>query len=212
MDNREITTTISKGEYEKYFAEAVSFEDYLAAMKNAVDHEEGGLYAHYIPLNLQRTVRIAKTFHLNAEIAELLPQLHHTLNWLVISEHWCGDASQLLPIINAIALASNGKIVLKIAYRDQNPDLISAHLSNGTKSIPKLIQLDSKFAVTAVWGPRPKEAQQLVERLKADPITAMSYADKLHKWYADDKGSAIQKELLKVIKIGIAFCPDCFVR
>jgi hypothetical protein len=42
--------------------------------------------------------------------------------WLVISEGWCGDAAQLLPIINKMAVES-GKIDLRIVLRDENEEL-----------------------------------------------------------------------------------------
>src|SRR5215217_2298139 len=58
---------------------------------------------------------------------------------LVISEGWCGDAAQILPILNKMALASDKKIDLRIVLRDENDELMSQYLTNGGKAIPKVI-------------------------------------------------------------------------
>lgn len=209
MENKTITKTLNKQEYQAYFEKGISYEQYITNMTAEVEEKKEGQYAHYVPMNLQRTKRVGKTIELQAELLETLNLLHHPLNWLVISEHWCGDASQILPIINAVAAASRGFINLRIVYRDENVDLMDAHLTNGGRAIPKLIQLDTKFSVTGIWGPRPNKAQKLVWELKANPLTAPTYAEKLHKWYADDKTISTQRDLLKLLKIAVAFCPDC---
>jgi hypothetical protein len=99
---------------------------------------------------------------------------------------------------------------MKIVYRDQHLKLIDAHLTNGGRAIPKLIQLDSHFNITGLWGPRPNEAQKLVKALKSNPDTAAKYNEHLHKWYAENKQQAIQAELELLVKKADQFCPDCF--
>ncbi len=187
-------------DYRLFFEKGISYEQYVALMIEEVESKAEGKYAHYVPMNLQRTKRVGKTFLLQNEVAETLNLLSHNVNWLVISETWCGDASQIMPVMQGIAAASNGKVDLKIVYRDENPDLIAAHLTNGGEAIPKLIQLDENYHLIATWGPRPIEAQALVKELKSNPLTADSYAEKLHKWYADDKTAATQRELAQLLK------------
>lgn len=198
-------------EYALHFEHAMPYQIYFDGLIAEASGTSQNHNSQYLPINLQRSKRIAKTIKLSDEIIEALNNLHHKINWLVISENWCGDSAQVLPVINAIAEASKGKINLRIVYRDQNPDLMNAHLTNGSRSIPILIQLDANFAFINEWGPRPKEAQQLVKALKSNPETAPTYSEKLHKWYADDKTVSIQKELLKLLNIAIAFCPDCMI-
>ena len=118
----------------------------------------------------------------------------------MIAEHWCGDAAQILPVLNNLAKISADKINFKIIYRDQNLDLIDAFLTNGSRSIPKLIQMTENFEITGIWGPRPNEAQSMVLKLKSDPETAPRYAEELHLWYAKDKQKAIENELNKLLK------------
>ena len=62
---------------------------------------------------------------------------------MVISEGWCGDAAQILPVINKMALVSN-KIEFRIVLRDENPALMDAFLTNGGKAIPKVIMIDNE--------------------------------------------------------------------
>ena len=163
----------------------------------------------YINLNQRRMYRVEKTFEISAELAAQIKNLKHKAYWLILTEHWCGDASQTLPVFNSIAEMSNGKIEMKLVYRDQNPALMDAHLTNETRSIPKLIQLDEHYNVTAFWGPRPSVAQQLVKQLKANPATAATYANELHLWYAKDRQKSLESEIGKLIYRANLFCPDC---
>jgi hypothetical protein len=121
--------------------------------------------------------------------------------WLILNEHWCGDGAQIVPVQAAIALASKGRIEARVLFRDQNLELMDQFLTNGGRSIPKTIQLDSEFRVTTSWGSRPAEAQELVMRVKADPERAHLYSEELHKWYAVDRQQAIQSELRMLLSL-----------
>jgi hypothetical protein len=87
---------------------------------------------------------------------------------------------------------------------------MDAHLTDGSRSIPKLIQLDSHLNITGIWGPRPSPAQALVKALRANPETARTYSNELHKWYAHDKNKSLEIEMLKLIAQSNLFCHDCF--
>jgi thioredoxin-like negative regulator of GroEL len=163
----------------------------------------------FINLNQHRMLRVEKTYTISAQLAEQVTALKHKTWWLILTEHWCGDASQILPVFNAIAEMSNGKIEMKLVYRDQHPELMDAYLTNKTRSIPKLIQMNEHFNVTAFWGPRPSVAQQLVKQLKSNPATATTYSNELHLWYAKDKQQSLESEMIKLIFRANLFCPDC---
>ena len=190
--------------YQSHFATAVDFQRYLADFKAALDGSAAtsyGNYAQYLPLNWQRTDRLYRKFKLNDAAHQALTDLNRPMRWLVIVEPWCGDVSQSLPVMARLAEASNNRIDLRLAYRDQNPSLIDAHLTDGvSQSIPILVQLDAEYQVTGTWGPRPAEAQALVKRLKSDPSTAVNYAEELHRWYGHNKQQSIQSELLDLLK------------
>ena len=124
---------------------------------------------------------------------------------MILTEHWCGDASQTLPALHAMAELSGGKIEMKILYRDQNDLLMNAYLTTGTRSIPKLIQLDEHLNVTGIWGPRPSVAQKIVRELKANPATAATYGNELHLWYAKDKQQTLEKEVGQLLFMASLF-------
>lgn len=202
---------LTQSDYRDYWLSGVQYSTYLKNFEQELLRKEKLPYGQYLPINWQRTQRIEKSFKLSDKLKTQLTTLKESVRWLLISEHWCGDAAQILPVLNGISEASNGKIELRIVYRDQNPDLMNAHLTGSSKSIPKLVQLDKNFVVTGQWGPRPIEAQKLVLQLKADPITAPTYAERLHKWYALDRQQSIEREISKLVQKAAGWCADCFV-
>lgn len=163
----------------------------------------------YIEMNQIRMYRIEKTYMVSAELVEKVKRLPHKVYWLVLTESWCGDASQILPVLNKVAVISEGKIEMKLVYRDKNPELMDAFLTNQTRSIPKLIQLDTNFQLTGIWGPRPNEAQQLVKKLKSDPKTANDYSKALHLWYAKDQQRSLELDISKLLVRTNIYCTDC---
>ncbi|CAN5805996.1 thioredoxin family protein [soil metagenome] len=191
--------TLRKSDYEMYLQKGIGYNQYKQQMAEDLAVNADFKIKEYINLNQRRMHRVEKTFEISAELAAQIKNGKHKIYWLVLTEHWCGDASQLLPVFNAIAEMSEGKIELKLVYRDQHPELMDAYLTNGTRSIPKLIQLDEHYNVTASWGPRPSVAQQLVKELKSNPATAATYANELHLWYAKDKQKSLESEIAKLI-------------
>ncbi len=201
--------TLKKSDYEMYLQKGIGYNQYKQQMAEDLAVNADSKIKEYINLNQRRMYRVEKTFEISVELAAQIKNLKHKIYWLVLTEHWCGDASQLLPVFNAFAEMSEGKIELKLVYRDQHPELMDAYLTNGTRSIPKLIQLDEHYAVTASWGPRPSVAQQLVKQLKSNPATAATYANELHLWYGKDKQKSLESEIAKLIYRANLFCPDC---
>lgn len=196
----ETQTLLSPSVYKNYFEKAMVYSDYLALVeKDAALNNQTDEHLSKVPLNLQRMKRISKTIQLNDQVKEALNNLQQNKKWLVITENWCGDSAQITPVMQAIAENSNGKIEIRFIYRDQNPELIEAHLTNGGKAIPKLLQLNEQYEITAQWGPRPAEAIALVKELKSNPETSSNYAEHLHKWYTTNKQTAIQKELSELL-------------
>ena len=193
------TDTLNKAKYQSYFQKALSYETYRQNLENEAMHPTDDSHTHYVPQNLQRIRRIEKTLRLPDDWLLQFQQAPEKINWLVISEHWCGDAAQILPVLNTIAQASEGKIALKVIYRDENPELIDAHLTGTSRSIPKLLQFNADFDLIGTWGPRPHEAQQMVMDWLQNPKETGSYADALHLWYAKDKQKSILNEINQLL-------------
>ena len=155
----------------------------------------------YTALNVQRMSRLDKTVKLLPELVAAASGLADNYIWLIITEGWCGDAAQLVPVIEAVAQASAGHLRTAYVLRDDNPYLIDRYLTNGTRSIPKLVVLHADtLAEVLHWGPRPAEAQALLTRLRAEGMAHDDYVREIHAWYAHDRTQATQHELLAVVQ------------
>ena len=152
---------------------------------------------NYSALNETRMHRLDKTITILAENTALLQSLKNNYIWLVISEGWCGDAAQILPVLHKMALASLGKIELKIVLRDENEPLMNLFLTNGAKAVPKVIVLDkATLNVEANWGPRPAGAVHLIQEYKEQfGKIDETVKTNLQLWYLHDKGISIQNEI-----------------
>lgn len=157
-------------------------------------------YVNYTKLNKSRLHRLDKTIQVVDEVKTVLQNLSKEYTWLVISESWCGDAAQIVPVINKMAEVSD-KIDLRIVLRDDNEELMNLFLTNGTKSIPKLIIIDKETnEVINDFGPRPKGAKQLILDYKAaHGIVDETAKIELQKWYLQDKGISTQKEIIELL-------------
>lgn len=202
-------TLIKKSDFAGYLEKGIGYNQYKQQMAEDLALNTDLKTKEYIKLNQHRMQRVENIYTPGAAIVEKLKALKHKTYWLVLTEHWCGDASQILPVFNTIAELSKGKIEMRLVYRDENPELMDAYLTNETRSIPKLVQLDEHFNVTTIWGPRPTTAQNLVKELKSNPATAADYATGLHLWYAKDKQQSLESEISKLLFRANLFCPDC---
>lgn len=200
---------LTKSDYKKYLSKGIHYTQYKQQMVEDLALNNDFRIKEYINLNQRRMQRVEKTYIPSTEIISQVEKLRYKTYWLVITEYWCGDASQTLPALNTIAELSDGKIEMKLVYRDQNDALMNSYLTNGTRSIPKLIQLDQHFNVTGVWGPRPSIAQRKVIELKSNPVTAVTYANELHLWYAKDKQQSLEKEVAQLLVRVNLYCPEC---
>lgn len=163
------------------------------------DNSEGML--HYTKMNVQRMNRVEKTTFLIPELLDAIGNIKGKYNLLVITESWCGDAAQIIPIINKIASAAPEKLELKLVLRDKNLELIDAHLTNGGRAIPALLILNEQGSlVFPKWGPRPAILQGLMAEWKREGIEMPELAEKLHGWYAKDKTQTTQQELALVFR------------
>jgi hypothetical protein len=183
-----------------------SYNEYRTLVSNLISegkstgHEQSTALLHYSELNEVRMKRLEKTLKLDLEVEKALQNLKSKQTWLVISEGWCGDAAQILPIIKLMADASEN-IGLKIVLRDENDALMNQFLTNGAKSIPKLLVLDESFNLINHWGPRPEGAKNLIIEYKAkhgivDEVAKIA----LQKWYLDDKGISTMKEIVAILQ------------
>ena len=148
-------------------------------------------------MSIQRMKKWDKIFKVSDELVQNLNKLEDDWTWYVITEGWCGDASQIIPVVSKIAYQSN-RVELKLLLRDENPDIMSKYLTNGGMAIPVLVAVNNRTGEELPhWGPRPKSiGERLVQYRKDNPeISKSELSKELHLWYAKDKGMSTQKDI-----------------
>lgn len=192
---------------EESLLKSYSYSEYQNIISNLLaEGKSSGLIQneemlHYSKLNVQRMKRLDKTMVLSENVSNELKLISKKYTLLVLTEGWCGDAAQTLPVLNLMTEV-NPNLNLKIVFRDENDALMSQFLTNGGKSIPKLIVLDAdNNEVLADWGPRSQLATDHVISLKNKygGITD-EVKEGLQKWYNEDKGISAQNEIIEILK------------
>ncbi len=185
------------------YAEYRQLLDHLFEEGKTTGPNQSETFIKYAGLNLRRMQRLEKRGQLSGELEDFLAQLDRSYIFLTITEGWCGDAAQSLPLIDMIAEASH-KISHRVVLRDEHTQLIDLYLTDGGRSIPKVIILDADSGEElATWGPRPREIQELALAHKHAPEPKASkedFAKELHGWYAKDKTRSLQAEFLDLLK------------
>ena len=157
-------------------------------------------FINFTRLNDQRMRRLDKTIKIDADSESQIKEVSRKTTWLVLTESWCGDAAQTLPVMNKIA-DLNQNISLKLVFRDENLELMEQFLSNGAMAIPKLISIDDATGkVIGEWGSRPSIADNMVQDYKSKygKLTA-EFKQDLQLWYNKDKGQNTVSDLLSLL-------------
>ncbi len=182
--------------YEEYLA----LMDELVARKQTTGAQQTEKLAEYTRLNQYRMHRLDKVTRLNPDLSQLAFMIAAPQTWYVLTEAWCGDAAQSIPVIAKVAHL-NPMISLRLLLRDQHPEIMDAYLTNGGRSIPKLIALDADGRELFTWGPRPKMLQQLLWDYKANPTKPYAeFQEDSQRWYNVDKTQSLQLELTELLR------------
>ena len=190
----------------KSLTKTISYNSYRDVVSKHVESatssglKQSDELSHFTLLNDSRMRRLDKTLKLPAAVLEQLENYQGSQTWIVLTESWCGDAAQALPMINKIAEISSG-ISLKVLFRDENPELMDAFLTYGTMSIPKLIAFDENSnKILGDWGPRPTiAAEMVVEYKEAYGSLSPEFKQELQVWYNKNKGQNIALDLAKLL-------------
>ena len=176
------------------FAEYIALIDGLLVEGKTTGTNQSETMFNYGKLNRQRMKRLGKTADLNEPLKIKAQNIESKIIWLIITEGWCGDAAQNIPIIEKIA-AENPNIETRYVLRDENLELMDAYLTNNARSIPKLIALDAgNLEVIGTWGPRPQIAMDLFYELRNQGLEKSLQMENLQRWYLSDKNQSIQIE------------------
>ncbi len=107
-----------------------SYQDYRKTVADLLQEAKSSgaiqseALVNYGRLNETRMYRLDKTLVIDQTIVSKLKTIQSQYIWLIITEGWCGDAAQILPIFNKMDEVSD-HIDLKIVFRDENEELMN---------------------------------------------------------------------------------------
>lgn len=188
--------------------------------RNTSDHAMHARYARALTLeqfvarataNRELWATFAKRSGTPPDLVDRANRLPARRHLLVLLEDWCGDAVNTIPALAALAEASS-TLDLRILARDENPDLMDAHLTAGTRSIPVVIILDEECRELGWWGPRPTPLQTWV-RSEGQVLDKTARYREVRRWYARDRAATTLAEILELLESarrsgGLASLPD----
>lgn len=182
------------------YPEYLALMDQVVAEKRTTGPQQSPELAEYTRLNQYRMHRLDKTVHLALDLQQVAFQVSTPQTWYVLTEAWCGDAAQNLPVIAKVAQL-NPHITLRLLLRDEHPEIMNNYLTHGGKSIPKLIAVAENGDEVFTWGPRPEALQELVEAYKVNPDRPYAeFLEEVQRWYNADKTESVQRELTELLK------------
>ncbi len=158
-----------------------------------------GKYREYVLKNVELMDDYDESYRVSDELKAAL-ETAPAATWLVISEGWCGDAAFNVPLLAKVEKEMPEKVRLRLFLRDDNPELMDAHLTDGGRSIPKLIVLNKDLNESGTWGPRPGELQKLMKVWKSEGIELKELIPKVQAWYDTDATRSLKAELTAMVR------------
>lgn len=183
-------------------------DELMAEGKTTGDNHSDAML-EYTRMNVVRMNRLDKKTTVAEAVQAKLAAIDRPLVWLTITEAWCGDAAQIIPVLQKMA-DQQDHIDQYLILRDEHLDIMDAFLTNGARSIPVTIVIAADTnEVLGHWGPRPNElqtqvmdaklrAQQAPDEETSRAIAAAAKVD-VQRWYARDKTMSTQMEMIAAV-------------
>ncbi|HEY8402196.1 MAG TPA: thioredoxin family protein [Cytophagaceae bacterium] len=182
---------------------AFTYETYRANINQALaqspSNEQEKKLRPYFEKNVKVMEQLDARYQVNENLKKAIQKAHPAI-WLVLTEGWCGDAAYNVPMMAAVERAFPEKVKLRLLLRDQNLELMDAHLTDGGRSIPKLIVLSEELKELGTWGPRPASLQSLMKSWKSEGLTLNELIPKVDAWYLKDNTNTMQQELTELVE------------
>jgi hypothetical protein len=180
------------------YTDYIGLIDRLLSENKTTGDNQSDVMVGYGQLNRARMRRLDNSIEIDPAFSSAVASLDLDMIWLVITEGWCGDAAQNIPVIEKVAAANPG-IETRYILRDENSSLMDKFLTNGARSIPKLIAIHRPSGtVIGTWGPRPAAAQHQFEEQRSAGIDKPLLMENLQRWYHRDRGRSLQAELVEL--------------
>ncbi|MEP6550917.1 MAG: thioredoxin family protein [Gemmatimonadales bacterium] len=165
------------------YCEGETFEDFKA--RPVKNHDLWAAIAKHLVIPIEYSARV-----------EALGGHWHLL---VLTEDWCGDSVNIVPIIAKLTQSVSG-MDMRMLKRDENLDIMDTHLTGGkSRSIPIVILLNPKFQECGWWGPRPRGIQKWVveEGMKLPKEERFKV---VRTFYARDHGLSTMEEIVSMLE------------
>ena len=187
-----------------YIKKGYSFDQYLERIEDELEEQiELDDPKELVPLfamNLKQSRDIRKNFRYNPGMEKKAKSYNADLKILVISEGWCEDAAQIVPIVDR--LAETIGVELKIVLRDENLALMEEYHTDGSFSVPMVIGVTPEGEEAFRFGPRPAKAMVFTNRFKKDPdkYSKDDFIEDLDRFYLENHGQDIITEILELVE------------
>jgi hypothetical protein len=183
------------------YPDFVQFTQKLVDENKTTGSNQSQAYLDYTRMCLQRMNRWNKTAKVSDSMTLFMKSISEAQVWLIITEAWCGDGAQSIPYLAKLA-ELNPKINLRIILRDEYPEIMDAYLTNGARSIPKLVAFSEDLKEQLfTWGPKPKYLMNRHKEYKYDSkgLSYLDFMEEIHLWYAKNKNHDLEAELFPLI-------------
>jgi hypothetical protein len=178
--------------YDRAFNEGRTFREFLAG----------------VTANPQLWQAVTARVQLSAEAIEAIRSVPGRWRVLALADDWCGDAVNILPVVARLVGAAPN-LDLRVVGRDEYPDLMDRHLTNGSRSIPVFILIDESGTPRGWWGPRPAALQEWFDAEGRRLPKEERYLE-LRRWYARDRGASVANEVTDLVRCGAALETEPF--
>ena len=171
-------------DYDTAFEQGRTFSEFLEGAR--ANRELWHAYARRAPVHEEEAARIRNAGGF--------------LRFLVLTDDWCGDAVNTVPVVARLADHAPN-VELRIVPRDAYPELRDRHLTNRSRSIPIVVLLDEEGTARGAWGPRPTPLQEWVR----DDLLARPQEERykeIRRWYARDRGATTAREIADLVECG----------
>lgn len=183
----------------------MDFSSYLRLVDDILDDPQPAppydkeTYLNYTRLNRSRMKRWNQQSLPAGPLSDWIDAVREPQHWIILTEPWCGDAAHCLPFLMKLA-ERQPLIRYDLELRDSAPHRIEQYLTNGSRSIPKLIVRDAAGKDLFTWGPRPRPAQELIDQLKRVGTPPDTVVLALQNWYNQDRGHTLLAELAELMR------------
>jgi len=151
-------------------------------------------YFFYSKYNWERQQGGSERFHPSQDFRDAVAALPHGARLLYLTEDWCIDSAYSFPVVDSIP-GLRDDIRLEIYIRDENLDLMDQYLTNGGRSVPKLVVKSRDGEDLCMWGPKAEKLVALRTKMQQEGAGGPAVVSATSDWYEDGGWLEIEREL-----------------